>query len=295
MRKKRAVCARSSRMRKSIVVLVVVGSIACRRDRGSPAISSDPTPSASAMSTPKSKPAVKQSKLESKGDFTTTLEWPVIDLPSGVGSVITKTIEDDLRTGAKASEDDYRNALKADGADASSDPFLEGWFVDSVCDAALVSYEFVSVLCEDATYSGGAHEMAGASSYAWSIDAAGAHRVKIADVVGAARTSKLEEVLHGELKKRGAAFVVDGTVAPKDLFYQDDGPFAVDRDGITFVFSPYVVGPWSDGEWRQHLDWATLRSIAADPKVIARMESAAHEPDAIVANVFPDDDDAGAP
>ena len=272
-------------MRRFVVALWSVLLGACHRAAPAP-IGADPTPPAKAAPQ-RSKPAVHDETFSAKGPPETKLAWPRIDLPHDAGVAISASLEADLRKEARDVDDLWREAT-ADGGD----PQVDGapYTVESGCTPTLVAYDVVVVRCDHSSYTGGAHESAWVTTRAWTIAGAEARPFHALEVFGKDGLSALARVVIARLEAQGASFVVDKTIGVPELLKNDMlDSFVVDRDGLRFVFSPYAVASWAEGEPTVHLDWKGLRALAPETKLLATIEAAAHDPDAIVSPHEPDD------
>lgn len=281
-----ATLGRSDRVRPLVVALSWVLLCACHRSEPAP-IGADPTPSAK-RAPPRSKPAVHDESFASDADPKTTLAWPRIELPDRAGAAITASVESEIRAEARAVDDDWRSTL--DGG-----PRIEGempYEVEAECTAALVSYTVVDIVCHHSRYTGGAHESYWSTSEAWTIEQGVPRRFHAVDVFGAKGLDALAGTLTARLAAQGASFVVDKTIGAADLVTNGMlEAFVVDRDGLRFLFAPYAVATWAEGEPHVHLDWKELRALAPESTLLRTIDAAAHDPDAIVAAQDPDDAD----
>jgi hypothetical protein len=256
--------------------------VACHRDRGSPGISADPTPHASASTKPLAPPTAITEKLEShEGEVEVSMSWPRIDLGGGsAGATISAKIEKELKSEAERIRRSYHDAVVAD-ADAGS-PFLHDWQLDVDCAPTLVAHRLVSVACEGYDFEGGAHGMPTAFGYTHEIVDDQPEEVTLQDIVGAGGIARLAPPCLDSLKRQGSTYANDGTLDAATIV--KDGylaTYVLERRGLTFVFPPYSAGPYVEGEYYVTLDWKTLRTVASDPKVIARLQAEAEEPGAI--------------
>jgi hypothetical protein len=64
--------------------------------------------------------------------------------------------------------------------------------------------------------------------------------------------------LHSTLPSTDQDFVDDGTAPTED----DYANFTVQPDGVTFIFDPYQVAPYSDGQQKVTVPLSVFQSIA---------------------------------
>lgn len=129
--------------------------------------------------------------------------------------------------------------------------------------------DLVSLSYRNAEFEGGAHPNTIYSGVNYRIAADGTpKRVGLWDVLtkSDATIQTLSDSLIDGLKSQNAAFVKDGTVKDFTQTLKGDGvAFVILPAGIGFLFSPYEVGSYSEGDFRVVVPYGKLASaIRAD-------------------------------
>jgi hypothetical protein len=121
------------------------------------------------------------------------------------------------------------------------------------------SDRFISVQFHEEYYLGGAHGAQTWSTYNLGLVGGKPKRLQLDDLFvagGAHRRSISDLVIKKLMKREGAMWVANGEV--KELNAEQFERFTVAKDGITFYFNPYEMGPYSSGSFKVTLGLSEL-------------------------------------
>jgi hypothetical protein len=129
--------------------------------------------------------------------------------------------------------------------------------------------DLVSVSYQNTEFEGGAHPNTINSGVNYRIAPDGTpNRIGLWDVLVKSDTTikMLSDTLIDGLKSQNAAFAQDGTVKDFTQTLKGDGiAFVIVPNGIAFMFSPYEVGSYADGDYRVVIPYSRLAgTIRAD-------------------------------
>ncbi len=152
----------------------------------------------------------------------------------------------------------------SDGRSLEAEHYIGwGWYREERVEVAGAAGDLLSVLSTVDTYTGGAHPNTFHHSYLLKAGPTGVTRVGLADLFGR-RTGWLrglsEMVIQG-LRDQRATWVVEGQVV--SLGADDLAVFTLSAQGITFHFSPYLMGPYVQGTFLVTLPYADVVALAA--------------------------------
>lgn len=138
-----------------------------------------------------------------------------------------------------------------------------GWYREERLQIAGGAGDLVSVLSTVDTYTGGAHPNSFHQSYLLRSGGDGVVNVPLADLFGVRSRwlPRLSDLVLDGLRRQQAAWVVDGQVA--SLTEDDLAVFTLTARGITFHFSPYLMGPYVQGTFRVTLPYEDVMDLAA--------------------------------
>lgn len=161
-------------------------------------------------------------------------------------------------------------AFIAEGRDLSSEGVIGwGWYREERMQVAGAAGDLVSVLSTVDTYTGGAHPNTFHHSYLLRAGRTGVVKLELADLFG--RQSRwlvrLSDLVLDGLRRQQATWVVDGQVAR--LNEDDLSVFTLTAQGVTFHFSPYLMGPYVQGTFRVTLPFETLTDLATPDSPLA--------------------------
>lgn len=135
-----------------------------------------------------------------------------------------------------------------------------GWTSDDHVDLIGAAGSYLSLLTSSATYTGGAHPNSYYSSVLLEVGQGGATAVGLADLFDAHADWEptVTAWLTVDLLRQGAEWIEGGaTVELEDL-----GTFTLGPSGLTFVFDPYAVGPYVQGEFSTTIPFGLLAPLA---------------------------------
>lgn len=147
-------------------------------------------------------------------------------------------------------------------ASADADGLGWGWTSDDYVDLAGAAGAFLSLLTSSSTYTGGAHPNSYYSSSLLEVGPTGAARVALPDLFDedADWEAVLTARVTADLLRQGAEWIEGGAVVePSDLTTFTLGPA-----GLTFVFDPYAVGPYVQGEFTVTVPFGELAALARE-------------------------------
>lgn len=120
----------------------------------------------------------------------------------------------------------------------------------------------VSMSIEIVGFTGGAHPWHSFAFETWAVRSGKPRKLRLADLLvgGSSALEKVSAAVIGKLRDDpGAAWVQDGEV--RELDKDTAEHFVVTRNGLRFIFAPYLMGPYSSGPISVNLSWAELAGI----------------------------------
>lgn len=161
-------------------------------------------------------------------------------------------------------------AFITEGRDLSSEGVIGwGWYREERMQVAGAAGDLISVLSTVDTYTGGAHPNTFHHSYLLRAGRTGVVRLQLADLFGRQTRwlVRLSDLVLDGLRQQEATWVVDGQVAR--LNEDDLAVFTLTAQGVTFHFSPYLMGPYVQGTFRVTLPFDTLIDLATPDSPLA--------------------------
>ncbi len=121
--------------------------------------------------------------------------------------------------------------------------------------------DYVSLVFTDYSFTGGAHGNSAYHTFLFMRQPNGWREAWLADLLvsGPEPLDRLSDLLIEQLKIKGAAWVLAGTV--KAFGHEHLRAFAATPDRLTFYFAPYEVGPYSDGPYEVSIGLEALSGI----------------------------------
>ncbi len=131
----------------------------------------------------------------------------------------------------------------------NSNDLTTGWALDSLVTLRYASADFVSMEESIYLYTDGAHGNIGLASHNFMIEEAGLRILELRDMFTARADflTPLNQIILADLGGQGAAWVLDATVT--QLSEQDLQVFTVTPLGLNFLFEPYLMGPYAQGNF----------------------------------------------
>lgn len=164
---------------------------------------------------------------------------------------------------AEAAADSFQHRYAAFRDDVPEAP--GSWFLHRRVEVETVTSHWVTLSVEESVHTGGAHP-----SYwrGWAnFNPADGRRLDLeALILPGARTQLMEEL--EEAVRRKLDLAPEAPLTRGGLFENtltEPGTFALEPEGIRFLWNPYEIGPWSMGLLEVHLDWQILRPLMQDP------------------------------
>ena len=138
-----------------------------------------------------------------------------------------------------------------------------GWWREERIELTGAAGPYLSLLSTTDDYTGGAHPNSFHASYLVALAAAEVEALDLADLFAAPGwVDELSDLVLADLAEQGALWVTTGQV--EALSQADLGVFTLDAQGVTFHFSPYLMGPYAQGTFRVTLPYESLEHLA-DP------------------------------
>jgi hypothetical protein len=126
---------------------------------------------------------------------------------------------------------------------------------------AFLGDEAVSLKCRLSFYTGGAHPNTEYGAENRVLSGGVSQEVRLTDLFlqDAPVFAELSRLCTKELARQRAPWVLDGSAK---LFAQAKAhPFTLSPAGITFIFAPYVVGPYSNGAYSATVPWSAIEPM----------------------------------
>lgn len=111
---------------------------------------------------------------------------------------------------------------------------------------------------------GGAHGNYGYIGETWQKRGGAWQQLRLKDLFTSdtAYYKRINDLLISHLKKRGASFVADGSTTDlTDGLRVGSQSFVIHPAGITFLFSPYAVASYAEGEQEVFIPWKALKDF----------------------------------
>jgi hypothetical protein len=140
----------------------------------------------------------------------------------------------------------------------------EYWFSHVVATSYQIRYfsdDLLSIMGTVYTFLGGAHGMTNAAPLNLVRYGDEVRTVALTDVMraGSGWEKKLNSYIMSNLKKQGAAWVLNGDV--KSVPVEQLQRFTLTPAGIEFYFDAYEMGPYSDGMYSVKVPWIELKGM----------------------------------
>lgn len=132
---------------------------------------------------------------------------------------------------------------------------LESW------EPAFVGDEAVSLKCRLSFYTGGAHPNTEYGAENRVLIGGVFQEIRLTDLFlpDAPVFAEVSRLCSKELARQRAPWVLDGSAK---LFTEAKGhPFTLSPAGITFIFAPYVVGPYANGAYSATIPWSAIEPL----------------------------------
>ena len=144
-----------------------------------------------------------------------------------------------------------------------------GWYREERLQVAGAAGDLISVLSTVDTYTGGAHPNSFHHSYLLQAGRSGVAKLELADLFGGRSRwlPRLSDLVLDGLRSQQATWVVDGQVTR--LNEDDLAVFTLTAQGVTFHFSPYLMGPYVQGTFRVTLPYEDVLGLAAPDSPLA--------------------------
>lgn len=185
-------------------------------------------------------------KVEKEGVYSATTRYPWFEGQTAVVRLANK----DLSSWAKRRQDKFvkqsSKTLKQSGKPTANYEYTVDYEVTYADSQRLLSIRF-----DTFQYTGGAHGMPEFVTYSFGMVKGKARRLKLGDFfkAGSAYTDTVTAAILGKLKRNPQAIlVVNGEVT--SLTQNQLNRFSVEADGLTFLFNPDEVGPYTSGRFQ---------------------------------------------
>lgn len=136
-------------------------------------------------------------------------------------------------------------------------------FYEARAIVSVATKDFISLYVQLFDYSGGAHPNTSYTGATWGLVDGEARRMKFADYLpeGADPVDIASKLVVPKLVEMGASWFVSGGVGERRTFLtpEEANNFVVTPRGITWIFSPYEAGPYSDGAFFVKVSWQEIR------------------------------------
>lgn len=152
----------------------------------------------------------------------------------------------------------------------SSSDLGVGWDLDSRLTLRYASADFISMEESIYLFTGGAHGNIGLASHNFMIEKAGLRILELRDMFAARAdfVTILNQLILADLGRQSAAWVLDGTVT--QLSEQDLQVFTVSPLGLSFLFEPYIMGPYAQGSFEVLLPFDAIPELINDTSPLFR-------------------------
>lgn len=136
-----------------------------------------------------------------------------------------------------------------------------GWWREERVEITGAAGPYLSLLSTVDDYTGGAHPNEYHASYLLSAAEGGVVELALTDVfAGQGWLEELSRLVLDDLARQEAMWVTTGEVAALGL--EDLEVFTLDAAGLTFHFSPYLMGPYVQGTFRVTLPYEAIGHLA---------------------------------
>lgn len=137
-----------------------------------------------------------------------------------------------------------------------------GWWREERVDLTGVAGPYLSLLSTVDDYTGGAHPNSLTGSHLLAVRGDDVASLGLADLfAGGGWLEELSALVLAGLAEQGALWVTQGQVSELDA--SDLAVFTLDAAGVTFHFSPYLMGPYAQGSFRVTVPYGALAGLAA--------------------------------
>lgn len=148
------------------------------------------------------------------------------------------------------------------------------WWREERVELAGAADRFLSLLTTVDDYTGGAHPNSLIGSYLLEVGARGVTPLSLGDLfAGEGWIEEVSERVLDGLRRQEAMWVTEGEVT--DLSDRDLAVFTLDVAGVTFHFSPYLMGPYVQGTFRVTLPYADIAHLFDRAGPLPHFESGA--------------------
>ncbi|MBN9504288.1 MAG: hypothetical protein BGO01_03885 [Armatimonadetes bacterium 55-13] len=135
------------------------------------------------------------------------------------------------------------------------------WYHEIGFSVARSDARILSVVAGMEDYSGGAHPNHWTLCFNFAMVKGKPKQIKLKDLFkpgGNPEKLVSDKVIAKLMKMEGADWVQNGEVKKLDKIQIEK--FTIEKDGITYGFDPYVMGPYAAGDFEVKLTWAELGS-----------------------------------
>jgi Deacetylase PdaC/Protein of unknown function (DUF3298) len=173
--------------------------------------------------------------------------------------------------------DTLRNEILSDTTNSDNPDFRKAT-LDNLSDGTdmtvvYASSKLVSTLWNTNSYIGGAHGNFGYVACTWRIENGRVREVILKELFqpNVPYQNVIATQILAKLRAQQASLVVNGEVDLKGMLRLiNDGGMAwsVHPSGITFHFSPYIVGSYAEGTFDAHVSWKSLQTVLRKDGVV---------------------------
>lgn len=158
------------------------------------------------------------------------------------------------------------DTLERVSADSSYTPWASG-SLQMDFNVTYASEYFISIVFNNWEYSGGAHGNYDFDSYLLMNTPIGYRPMELGELFkhNADYTGRLSVLALADLKAQGASLVTNGQIQRLQL--TDLSRFSISPGGMTFYFSPYMVGSYVEGSFTVDIPWEQIGDILTDSAV----------------------------
>lgn len=193
-------------------------------------------------------------------------KWPAFPTDSGFHQQVAR----DLEERARSDGGEFATLDRAELWESMWESSAVGRHECEVtCGTALIADRFVSLVCTNSAYTGGAHGNTHYVVWNYGEQAGQAVPVELADLFDpqADWPQRLSELCLGDLRRQQASNVLNGLITnvPPDALES----FAVMPEGLQFYFAPYAVGCYAEGSYTVNVPWHLIRVVVPTNSVVA--------------------------
>lgn len=174
--------------------------------------------------------------------------------PQFKGNAVAKFASAELRKAALSRIAGFKKDAEADNEKPE-----RAWEVTWNGKVSAANDGFISVLASCDWYTGGAHPNRDYQGLNFAMKGGKAKRIGLADIMLVRMTpdALASQIVLPKLKAMGASGVVDAEVT--SLTRQQADNFVITKSGLTWLFSPYEVASYAEGEFFVKVSWAELK------------------------------------